>query len=503
MRILLILFFSVLLLSLLTIKCGYQFGCSDQVELLPYSFYLKHQNYYPRDFFIQGLHNAQPNERTVMAHLLMPFIDNIELWNPVFHVTTSIVLLSGLMLCAEMLIGNFFLAALATAVSLIMLYDFGIGNNEVWTAAFQASNVASAIIAWSFYFFIKSNLSITFLLLAVATIIHPLEGLTVFSAVFFYSCWHWSKTKKIKLKELSSLSFYLLSAGSFMLMLYLQKDGGINRSHNSLVFEILFRFRHPHHFILQSFPLVKIISTFVFGTIAVIVFRKKNLPIAFWTLFSVAGMIFYAFATDVLNFIPIANFQFYKTAQWVKFFGIVAAINWFANEMQTHYTKSRLKWITAATFVAISLYASKNFLKNKLKLSSVLLSCNNEMVEICQQIERETPIDAVFVQPFDNTELKWFGKRSSYVEFKANVRHPKMVMEWYKRINEVYGVSIGDRKKGFELTEKANNNFKNLSENSLRKLKNEGVTHLLTFAPAKVHFGKLILKNKSYAVYQL
>jgi hypothetical protein len=125
------------------------------------------------------------------------------------------------------------------------------------------------------------------------------------------------------------------------------------------------------------------------------------------------------------------------------------------------------------------------------------------MVMISNQIRARIDKKAVFIQPFNCTELKYFGRTSSWVEFKAFVKNRSMVFEWYSRIGMIYGISINDKEKGFELGRKADNFFFSLSEASLQNLKEEGVTHLLTrkeFPPKK---GTLILQNNTYAVYQL
>ena len=125
------------------------------------------------------------------------------------------------------------------------------------------------------------------------------------------------------------------------------------------------------------------------------------------------------------------------------------------------------------------------------------------MIAICEQIKETTPIDAVFIQPFDNTELKFYGQRSSFVEFKANVRHTCYVNEWYRRVQLVYGVSAVDAEKGFALQQKADGNY--YTEN-LWKFNNHsgyGITHMLVKKEYKPPFGTLILSNNSYAVYKL
>jgi len=491
--------FMAVLLLLLTIKFGYEFGYNDQVELLPYSYYLAHQQFYTHDFFIQGLHASLPNERTVMASVLLPFIDNIAWWNIVFHIATSLLLFAGLLRLATLLSGSLFIAMLAVAISLVVLNDYGIGNNEVWTASFQASNLAAAIIVWCFYFYAKQYNTIAFLLLAVASIIQPLEGLNVFFGMVAFSLYNWRKTKHIQPKVVFAIALYLLTAGVFMLLLFMAKSNAQSSINSTELFSILFLFRHPHHFIFSEFPIHKIAATFLLGMAAATLFFHQYTQLSFWIVLGLVGILIYALFTDVLHFIPVANFQFYKVAQWIKFFGVVAMAKWLHSFWVVHFSERRLAALGVAAFLVILAFAFKNINSKQ----SLFWHGDADMVAICKQIEIETPVQAVFIQPFENTELKWFGKRSSYVEFKANVRNKQFVGEWYRRLQEVYGITANDGVKGFALQQKANYNFSHLNLQQLQHLKQEGVTHLLTFSSVKIDSLQPILQNNSYAVYQL
>jgi hypothetical protein len=498
-----ILFFAIVLLSTLSLLHGYQLGCNDQVELLPYAYFLKYPNYYAQDFFIQGLHAAQPNERTVMAHLLIPFIDEIVWWNAVFHISTSLLLFTALICMAELLIGNLIFAFVAVALSLLQLYDYGIGHNEVWTAAFQASNLSASILAWSFFFFIKRNFSLAFVVLTIASIIHPLEGLTAFAGIAVYSFWRWWKHKKIFVEEFVAWLFYMFTAGLLMFLLYFAKSKESSPLSEKELFDILFLFRHPQHFIFSFFPVKKITVTFLGAVAALLLFKKRHPQLAFWVGFSTLGILVYAYFTDVWNSVEVANFQFYRAAQWIKFFGVVAVV-YLISQMGKLYFSKKLREYMAASFIALLLlWVTKDFFSGKRNFKDALCGCDKDMVDICRKIETTTPINAVFIHPFETTELKWYGKRSSYVEFKANVRHKMFVPEWYNRINQVYGISVQDKEKGFDLQQKANRHFRNLNYQQLHELKQRGVTHLLTFSPVRLPECSLIMKNHTYAVYQL
>src|ERR1700722_11353913 len=90
------LLFAILVWSLLILRFGYQYGTGDQVELLPYTLYLHDHSLYPHDFFIQGLNASTPNERTVMAHLVLPFVNHLEIFCFLMQLFSPILLVMGL-----------------------------------------------------------------------------------------------------------------------------------------------------------------------------------------------------------------------------------------------------------------------------------------------------------------------------------------------------------------------------------------------------------------------
>src|SRR6185295_5398829 len=77
--------FAVFMWLVLIARYGYVFGADDQVELLPYILFLKNHALYPHDFFIQGLSSVVPNERTIVAYLLLPLASCLQVTCFVLH----------------------------------------------------------------------------------------------------------------------------------------------------------------------------------------------------------------------------------------------------------------------------------------------------------------------------------------------------------------------------------------------------------------------------------
>lgn len=506
--------FALFAWSLLILRFGYRFGTGDQVELLPYALFLDNPSLYPNDFFIQSLHSTLPNERTVMAHLLLPFVSHLEFFCFIFQMLCTVFLVWGMERLALRFITNRYLAWLAVLVTLVPLNDFGLGNVEVYSECLQASGIATAIVVWAINYFLDRKYLLVALLMSVATIVQVLDGLDVMlvlSALLLVSV----VKREVSFKTLLQVGLlYALTAGVFLLFILQAKISSEMWDKFPYVtkdefFQILFEFRHPHHFIFASFSKLKVAVYALLTITALFYFYRKSKPLFGFVLLSTLGLAGYIVATDVFHYVPIANFQFYKVTQWVKFFGVVAAVgyagNYLNNVFTWHFPKNTERCLlltgAAACFLIIAFF--RHSLPYSVPYQIGKLKYDDDMIRICEEIKYATPLDAVFIQPFENTELKFYAQRSSYVEFKANVRHSTYVAIWYSRIHSAFGVLYESKVQGFELQQQADDYFVHLSAEQLLQLKGEGVTHILTWKESVPALGTKSIENNTYAVYKL
>jgi len=252
---------------------------------------------------------------------------------------------------------------------------------------------------------------------------------------------------------------------------------------------------------------MKVLGFFLVSMASILFFPMRSKKMFQFILIGLAGIIVYAFAVDGLHNIFIGNFQFYKVTQWMKFLGVVAVFG-FAEQflgsvslLRTSVEKSVLISLSILSWVIILNFS--NLLPYKVPFQLFGLKAQDDMISICEKIKEVTPRDAVFIQPFENTELKYYAQRSSYVEFKANVRNKIFVKEWAKRVEEVFSINPQMDLKGFSLQQVADAYFYHSSKERLGLLKTKGVTHVLTKKEFPLSTGKLILQNDTYAVYQL
>jgi hypothetical protein len=494
--------FAVFVWSLLLLRFGYRFGTGDQVELLPYTLFLHDPSLYVHDFFIQGLHAAVPNERTAAATLLLPFVNHLEVVCFIFQFLSTVILITGLSKLAMRFIRNRYLAWAAVLIALLPLNDFALGNVELYSECFQASGLAVAIIVWAINLFLDRKYIWASALMSMATIIQLLDGLDVMlilSAVLFIAVLQ----KEVSLKLFFQfILLYAFTAGVYLIMIFIKKSGTADIT-NSQVFSILFEYRNCHHFIFSSFPKIKTAVFFLLTTVSIFFFARKSKSMFHFILVGLAGLLVYACCVDGIHSVFIGNFQFYKISSWMKFLGVVGLIGTLKVDSFRPFKLEKPVLISLSILCWIVILNFSDRLPYKVPFQIFRMKEEDAMISICEKIRESTSSEAVFIQPFETTELKFYAQRSSYVEFKANVKNKRFVLEWWRRLTNVYGLSLSSPVQGFMAEKAANSHFYHLSAENLTALKQEGVTHILTrkeFPPTK---GSLILQNNTYAVYQL
>ena len=496
--------FAIILWALLIVKYGYTYGTNDHIELLPYVLFLKNPLLFPHDLFIQSLNASLPNERTVMAHLLLPFVGHLRSTVFLLHFLNTVLLILALVKIAARFIDNKYISWLAVYVSVLVLNDRGLGNVDLYTPAIQASDISCMIIAWALNVFLDRKYLFASVLMSAATFIHVLEGFDVMAVLCGVMLIKLIWDKEVSLKQVGAfVGVYVLTAGVYLFFIYRAKTsgGGVMSSHE--LFEIMFAFRHPHHFIFKTFPLINKLL-FVFCVISSLLFYRGRSETLFqFVALGAIGVVVYIICVDVLHLVFIANFQWYKVVQWIKFLGLVAAYGYVYSYLSAYFAEEAKVvnyTMIGGGIVALCLmfygYRIGSFDRG-------FRQHNEDEIALCVKLKDMTPIDAVFIQPFEMTALKFYGQRSSYVEFKAIAKNQKDLKIWYERIQEVFGLNYEMDRTGFDMRWKADEHLDNLSEEQLSTLKKEGVTDIICRTEMYQHGHKLILAENGYFVYEL
>ncbi len=487
-------FWSVLGWALLLLRHGYTFGTGDHSEILPYIENLNNPVLYSNDFYVTHIISIVPNVRWFFAECALFFVGNLSSWFFVFHAFSTIFLLMGTMKVCHKLSVSIPFSFLGIMGYLLLFYGKIPGGNEWYLNNFQAESMAFVLGIWSIYWALENKQWLGFGALVLATLFHPLAGiqfaLLIAASLLF--------TKQLNWK---ALLVFLSLGGTYFILIFLNHQSNLDT--NLLLpnfFDLLFVFRQPHHSLPSSFSLIGSIITLILFIVTLVAVSKKSKVMFYYFGFIGIGCIVYVFGTLLFKSVLIAQTQWFKTVAIVTVIGGAMAIDGIFSFMPQLKRKllgiSKLEPIlglAAAIIVALLLsFPQANLLQKPFLFGNA--QNKSELILISEAIAQKIPPDAIFIQPFDADAFHYYSKHPSYVSFKAVVHHKTFMYEWYKRIQQVYGVSLAQQG-GFSLTELANANYEKL-------LKEGNINWDVNYALVKKgkYFYPTVLSNSHYQV---
>ena len=500
--------FALFTWALLILFFGYETGTGDQSEFLPYALYLYNHSLYPHDLYIQSMEAMAMNERFFCALFLSRFIPNLESWTVIMHLATTILLVLGSLKLAEKFIQNRFLQYAAILTCIVFFHGITINGNELYYNHFQGASIAKALTIWAFVYLLEKKIAHVIMIVIIATFFQPLVGLHSFlicAAVITYQTFIMKEHSKGIYFGTSFL--YVVTGGLYMLAIILsQKNQTLVKVSDHEFIQIAYYFRMPHHFIPSYFSLkgILLISILFFST--ALYFLKNSKEVFIIYIVILTGIIVYLAGVYLDSFLIISSWWF-RTTVWLNLLGCIGVFalieKYFSLKAYNKFEETELATCVIVSALIISAIAfTPKLIPYSKPYHTFTSERDDEGIKICREIKNKIPNNAVFIQPFEFTALKYYGERSSYVEFKTVSRRRDYLKIWYSRIKQVYGVGteIKDRK---ELMKKADENFKKLTKENLLKLKPEGVTHILTYKEHSIPDLKIILENSRYKVYEL
>lgn len=490
-----------LLYVLLVLAHGYVFGHQDLIEITGYLNFLEDPTLYANDFYIQHITSRIPNERWMFVQLLNFFHIQTPWSFLIAHMVVSVIMLSGLILTGQEILQSRLFAFVAVLACMTVFYKINLGGNEIYYNTLTASLAAKTIGIWSIYFFLKNKPTTTLLMLIPASLIHPLVGIQLFLLIvgLIFVQQFQAGFSIDRLKKYWGIPVYLLTAGVWLYFLQKQvNDGNLS---NETFYEII-EFRLAHHFIPSAFELgnyLILIPLFLFGTIY---FWKKHKPLFWFFVFSILGLMVYSLGVEMLKSDLFLSTQWFKTTIWLKYFSLIAICGAVYELIKKHLPQA-LKWLNWALISALVALAVLLIWKLPERHPTTFdlpwKGDYNDEIAIARLAERKTPQDALFVTPIYFTHLKFYGKRSSYVDYKAMVHHKSVLSEWYQRVKTIYQIP-----NNLSSTQRLSSRHRQLpdSEEGIRLLKDLGITHIITDAPLNENTTLLGQKGK-YFLYEL
>ncbi|MFN6947037.1 MAG: DUF6798 domain-containing protein [Cytophagaceae bacterium] len=501
--------FGIFMWAILVFFLGYQIGTGDNIEFLPFVLFLNNAELFPHDFFIQSMESMGINERFFFTRLLSFFYPYQETVSLLIHMLATLLMVIGMLRISRRYLENTYSQYAVVLLALLVTYGINAGGNELYYNNLQGATLAKALSVWAICYFLDDRILRSTLLLIIATLFQPLVGLHLFLLMIPVGIYQAFVINRIPYLELVlSLFFYTFTAGIYIWgIMAAQGTGQAHLISDSEFIDIAYYFRLPHHYIPTYFSKKGIVLMGIFSLCAIFFFKKKDprMLIFFFTLY--IGIIIYLGGLFQDHFTIVSSWWF-RTMIWVKLLGAIA----FIGLLEKYIPISRIPqnrgmemtFLAALAFIMgiiFTVFPRALPAKNQYHFSSDAIHKYPDL-DIAVQIREKTPVNALFIQPFEFTALKYYGRRSSYVDFKAIVRKREHIGTWYSRIQQVYGISTENEKKGFHLELPAYAHFMRMDQQTLEELKTSGVTHILTYREHMLDL-EIIAENYAYKVYKL
>ncbi len=506
--------------GLLLLRLGYTFGRDDHIEVIPYALLLNDASLFPHDLFLQGIAAILPNERLVVSSIFALFGAQMEPMTLVIHALVSLVLLLGMERVARQLVGNKYLAWAAVFLSLIPFYYWNPGGNELYYNLLGAASFAKAIGIWAIFYFLKRRFRTSILLIATATFFHPIVGIQLAillfgvmacEVIFGHGISEDEPFLKMSLrirgiKEIFACLLRFLPTGFLYVLLIKMAYGDASTPISSeTFFDIIFDFRNKHHFLPSNYPLKSFFLAGICWIAAFGVFRKNAL-LKWMLLIMLTGYLLYPIATEVLRSPTLVPFQWFKTTVWLKFLGMIAFMNLlhyygpsWSQVKEIRWEKWGLTGAIALTFSVLLFFPHK--LPWQLETDFGQQHQTDKLVQICEQVQTLTPVDATFIYPYEVSELQSYARRSGWVDYKANLKQPAGAAIWMERISQVYGFDY--KHPPDDYAKAAKTYFLSLNTSAMQTFAQQGVTHILTYPSHDLAGLKEVVRNAEWVVYEI
>lgn len=468
-----------LLVLIISIK-GYQFGFSDHAEILPLALQLDNKELYPNDLYIQTITHIRPHERWLFCHFLVRIPGSLDLKFFFLYILFAYLWVLGTYKLYYYLSSSWLTSTVAILVLIGPLDGINTGGNELFYNFLVPSLVAKSISIWGWYFFVKDRplFYFSYLLWALAGYAQPLVGTHCFILAFsiqginyvLHKSWQWY------------FIIWVVLAGPWIITLMIA-----NQSAGS-VWDLL-TIRDAHHYYPLAFPTSHLV---ILGGLSLLALSLLgwNKPLRYFILLVLFGCLVYSTGIWYENEL-ILKTQWFKTTIWVEALGTLGLIMLGRRVVQNRIWLS----IGCLSFCFILLFLKPfpppyHFPWKKPQ---------SDEIKIAIKAGELTPINSIFIVPFDFSAFRYYAQRSLYVDYKSVAHHGLYFQTWWPRIKSIYGLSAEQPGQMEYHRETGINYYGTMQENTIKKLP---VDYMVTDTSHNLAFPRIASAGR-YIIYQI
>lgn len=492
----------MILYAAVIIYQGYQYGQSDQSQILPVLYAQDHPDAYPNDHYVNAYLESGFNERTIF-HALFSYMGYGNPWLVfLWHAIASIGLILGLKAISKTFIRNTGLQWLVIGLILTIGFHTSTGSNEVYYNQFIPSLPAKALAAWAIYYWIKSKYGWWSVLLIAACLLQPLVGLQVFVITTFAmvanrylkraSLHHHSVNEKI---PLGFILLYILITLPLIVLLAINNGGHQNPD---LFMEIM-KFRLPHHFYASAFGIRHLMMGLLFAVVCMLFYKEK---LRWFFIIGFAGCIVYEIGVEIINSPSILYTQWWKTTIWTEAFAFIAIIRLIEKKIPYLERDHSLSFlIPVSLLLLIAVYRLSGIFGEKpLYLLPGVKKITDE-IDISIKAEKLTPAGSLFIIPTEISAFRWYSKRDNHIDYKAMIHNEAFLTDWYDRMKSIYKYDLTNKEAGLRIHDVSKQVLNNPATESLSEWEQEGIDYIIT--TSEIPRAELVSNNRSYFLYKI
>src|SRR5688572_14408496 len=148
---------ALLLYVIVLVYQGYQYGQSDQSQILPCLYAKDHPGAYANDHYVTSYLDAKVNERTIF-HFLLRYLGYDQPWIVwVWHLLLSTSLFLAWLKIASLGITNKVYQFLAVASIFVIGFLSSVGSNELYYNMLIPSLAAKSLASWALFFWLREK----------------------------------------------------------------------------------------------------------------------------------------------------------------------------------------------------------------------------------------------------------------------------------------------------------------------------------------------------------
>lgn len=445
-------------LLLYILRFGYDYGTSDQDEVIPYVLSLLRPDLFSSDWFVQA-QLAEFNVRTPFVWLLRAPAEMLPVWlcALLLYIALWLLLAGATWSLADRLTGSRVAAALSVVLVLIVTPQWTLGGNDLAHSMLVPSMAGWALALWGVLWALRGRLLLAGFLVGSAIWMQALVGLQVAGILGIWLLvrrWRYIRNSDGDSSWGNVLIFattILVVAGPVMALLASRQIGATAEAPSTpSLFFIMAEFRVPHHYLPSAFGWASYLK---FGAVALLggasltwLHRKRQLrhrvfvasALGVVLMLCLLGTIF----TEVTPWLFGTQLQLFKSTVVAKLLCLVgfsgAVVFLLPRVVQTKLDAVlQLGWSGVA--LALSLWAL--MITCMVWPGSPLFHLNgpgsrlhSPEGSLLTWVQEETPVDAHFAVPPSWSQFRSYGQRSITVNFKAIPYSEPLIRDWFDRL---------------------------------------------------------------------